>query len=87
MPYVKIIFLPYISAILPKGTRNIAAARIYEVGIQLNKTTFIENSLLIKGRAMLTEEPIKGVRKEASVAISNTYLLFAELSIVDLPFS
>jgi hypothetical protein len=27
MPYVKILFLPYMSAILPKGTKNMAADR------------------------------------------------------------
>jgi hypothetical protein len=41
IPYVKIFFLPYISASLPKGTRDIAAAKRYEVATQLNKTASI----------------------------------------------
>lgn len=79
MPYVKILFLPYISAILPKGTRNTAAARRYEVATQLNRTAFIPNSCPIDGSAMLTEEPIKGVRKEPNVTISRAAFLFGAL--------
>ena len=82
MPHVKILFLPYISAILPKGTRNIAAAIINEIETQLNKTASIENSLLMVGSAMFTEEPIKGVRKEESVVITKTKGLLIILSIV-----
>lgn len=70
MPYIKIFFLPFISASFPKGTRNIAAARIYEVATQFNRIASIENSFPIEGSAMLMDEPIKGVRKEPSVAMS-----------------
>ncbi len=38
---------------------------------QLNKTASIANSLPIEGSAILTEEPINGVRKEAIAATSN----------------
>jgi hypothetical protein len=81
MPYVKILFLPYISAILPKGTRNIAAAKRNEVATQLNKTASIANSFPIDGSAMVTEEPMKGVRKEAKVATNKADLLFTALFI------
>ncbi|OIP30742.1 MAG: hypothetical protein AUK23_08075 [Deltaproteobacteria bacterium CG2_30_43_15] len=81
MPYVKILFLPCISAILPKGTRNITAAKRYAVATQLNKTASMANSFPIEGRAMLTEEPIKGVRKDARVATSKAELLSTPLSI------
>ena len=81
---IKILFLPYISAILPKGTRNIAAARRYEVAIQPSKTAFILNSLPIEGRAILTEEPIKGVRKEVNVATKRAALFIAASSLLML---
>jgi len=38
-----------------------------DVATHPSKTAFIWNSLLIDGRAMLTEEAIKGVMKEARV--------------------
>jgi len=82
MPNVKILFLPYISAILPKGTRNTAAARRYEVATQLNRTAFIPNSCPIDGSAMLTEEPMKGVRKEANEATNKAALLVAALFVL-----
>jgi len=72
MPRVKIFFLPYISAALPNGSRNSAAVSRYDVATQLNSTALIENSLPIEGRAILIEEPIKGVRKALKVAISKT---------------
>ncbi|MBA7682772.1 hypothetical protein ES703_91124 [subsurface metagenome] len=76
MPYVKILFLPYMSAILPKGTRNIAAARRYAVATQPREMASIASSLPIDGSAMVMEEPIKGVRKEPSVATSRAAVLF-----------
>jgi len=78
MPQVKILFLPCMSAILPKGTRNIAAAKRNEVATQPSSTASIANSSAIKGRAMFTEETMKGVRKEPIVAISKAILLFEE---------
>jgi len=75
MPYVKIRFRPYMSAILPKGRRNIAEARRYEVVTQVNKIASIPNSLPMEGSAMLTEELIKGVRKELIVATTNAAVL------------
>ena len=65
MPQANIRFLPCMSAILPNGTRNTAAARRYEVATQLSKIASIENSLPIK------EDPIKGVTNEATVATIN----------------
>jgi hypothetical protein len=85
MPYLKIFFLPDMSAILPMGTKNMAAAKRYEVVIQLNETACIPNSFPMEGRAMLTEEPMKGVRKEVKVAISKAALLVTTSSIV-VPF-
>jgi hypothetical protein len=58
------------------GTKNMAAAKRYEVAIQLNETACIPNSFPMEGRAMLTEEPIKGVRNEVKVAMSKAGLLF-----------
>jgi hypothetical protein len=55
------------SPILPNGTRNMVAVRRKERVSQLNRIASIENSFPIEGRAMLTEEPIKGIRKAPSV--------------------
>jgi len=63
------------------GTRNTAVAKRYEVGTQLSETASMANSFPIEGRAILMEDPIKGVRKEAIVAIINTTLLLTLLSI------
>jgi hypothetical protein len=80
MPYVKILFLPCISATLPNGTRKTADANIYEVATQPIKTASIDNSCPIEGSAIFTEDPIKGVRNEAIVAIIRvTFLLAREL--------
>jgi hypothetical protein len=43
MQYVKMRFLPKMSATLPKGTRNIATAKRCEVGTQLMSTAPIWN--------------------------------------------
>lgn len=76
-PQVKILFLPYRSAILPSGRREMAAAKMNEAATQLNEIAFIENSLPKEGSAMLIEEPIYGTRKEAMVVTSRATLLFA----------
>jgi len=75
IPQVRILFLPYISASRPKGRRQIAVARRYAVGIQLTTTASIWSSLLIEGRAMLIEDPIKVTRKVLSAATTKTVLL------------
>jgi hypothetical protein len=55
-PQKNIRFLPNISAALPKGTRNAAAASKYAVDIQLKDAAFIPNSLPMEGSATLTDE-------------------------------
>jgi len=52
---------------------NIAEARMKEVGIQPRRTALAPNSDPIAGRAMLMDELIKGVRNEASVAITRMH--------------
>lgn len=79
---MKILFLPKMSPILPKGTRKMAAARIAEVATQLKVTAPVANSLPMAGRAMLTDEPMKGVRKELRAATIRAALLFAASSII-----
>jgi hypothetical protein len=81
MPYVNIRFLPKMSAILPRGTRNMAAAKRYDVGTQLRSTAPIWNSLPIAGSAILIDEPIKGVRNAESVAMRRADLFIIVLSI------
>jgi len=75
MPYWKTLFLPWMSAILPKGIRNIAAARMYEMVTQLNVTASRLNSLAIVGRAIFTEDPMKVTAKEAVAAARSATLL------------
>jgi hypothetical protein len=72
---VKILFLPVISAILPKGTRNTAPVNRYEVAIQPKSIASVSNSLPIEGRAMFTEELMKGMRKEAKVTTNKIRFL------------
>ena len=71
------------SANLPNGTRNIAAARTAEVAIQLRDNASIENSLPIEGRAMLTEDAIRGVRKAAEADAASAALLSSSMIIVE----
>jgi hypothetical protein len=79
IPEVKTFFIPYISAILPKGTANMADVNKNAVGIQLSKIASAANSEAIAGSAMLTEEPINGVKKEAIVAINRADILLTLL--------
>ena len=74
MPYWKTLFLPWMSAILPRGIRNIAAARMYEMVTQLNVTASRLNSLAIVGRAIFTEDPMKVTVKEAVAAARSATL-------------
>jgi hypothetical protein len=50
--------------------RVIAAVRIKAVATQLRDRAVMDNSRAIAGRATLTADPIKGVRKELSVVTS-----------------
>ena len=68
------------SANRPKGTSAIAEANKYEVLIHPRVTASRDNSLPIVGRAMFTDEPIKGKKKEAIVAMRSTALLLVLLS-------
>ena len=54
-----------------------AAASIEDVVTQLKVTASAENSFPMAGRAMLTEDPRKGVRKELRAATISVTLLFA----------
>jgi hypothetical protein len=63
---------------------NTAAARRKEVLIQLSVMAPSSNSRPIEGRAMLTDEPMNGVKKELSVATSIAALRPA-LSVVSIP--
>jgi hypothetical protein len=67
------------SAILPNGTRNTAAARRYEVATQFNSTASIENCFPIEGSAIFTEDPIKGVMNAATEAIISVVFLLTLL--------
>src|SRR4030042_58375 len=68
IPNRNIFFLPWMSASLPNGTRNTAAARRYEVTTQLKDTAVIENSSAIDGNATLMDDAMNGVRNELSMA-------------------
>ena len=91
MPNMKIRLRPWISPNLPKGTKNIAAARIYELATQPNVTASSENLFPMAGSAMLTDENMKGVIKEAKVEMINTARLLTGLlsgvfTIVIIPY-
>jgi hypothetical protein len=75
MPIWKIFFLPQMSANRPSGTKKAAAASVYEVATQFNETAFSDSWSAIDGRAMLTEDARKGVRKELNMATIRTTLL------------
>jgi hypothetical protein len=69
------------SASLPNGTSEMAAAKRYAVATQLNNTASVWNSLPMTGNAMLIDEPMNGVMKELREAIINAVDLVALLSI------
>ena len=72
MPHVKIFFLPYMSAILPKGTSKAAEERRYAVAIQPNMTASNDSSFPSLGRAIFTAELIKVKINDAVVVTSST---------------
>src|SRR5665811_592239 len=84
IPYFKIFFLPYISAILPIGTRNIAAANRYDKETQLSRTRFIPKSIPMDGSPINNEEIMKGARKELIVVMINTIFLLTVLFMISL---
>ena len=72
---MNIFFLPCISAYLPNGSRNAALARTNAVGIQPNRIMFTDRSFWINGKAMLSEEPMKGTRNDPKATISSAEVL------------
>src|SRR4030042_545299 len=60
---------PRLSAILPKGTKNAAAARRYAFAIQLAAIVETENSSAIVGSATTIELARNGVRKALIMVI------------------
>jgi hypothetical protein len=64
LPYNSIFLLPQISASFPNGTSITAEDKRNAMAIQLRDTAFIDNSLLMLGRAIFTADPIKGLKKE-----------------------
>lgn len=75
MPMMNTRFRPLISAIRPKGTRNAAAARRYDVATQPYSTVLIENSSDIDGSAIAIDDAMKGVRNELSMANASAAFL------------
>jgi len=75
-PATKIFFLPKISAIRPKGTTKMAAESRNPVTIHPSSAwSGTAKSALMVGRAMFTEEPKKGVIKDAMQVINSTIFL------------
>lgn len=58
-------FLPYKSPNLPNGMYNTAVTSKYNVGSQVRKTAVRLRSMAMVGKATLTDDLTKGVRKEA----------------------
>jgi L-asparagine transporter-like permease len=82
IPREKIFFLPTISASLPKGSKNIDADSIKLLITHPMLIAFAFSSLPIDGRARLTAEPRKGVRKAANVATIRTDLFDVLLLVI-----
>ena len=72
---MNIFFLPWISANLPNGSRNAALASTNTVGIQPNRIIFTERSFWINGNAMLSEEPMNGIKKDPNATINSAEVL------------
>ncbi len=80
IPRVKNLFLPQMSAALPRGTMNTAIARRWAVTTHPRRTASIPNSVPMGGRATLIAEFAKAGRKAATVAMKRTlFLLSASL--------
>jgi hypothetical protein len=60
IPYVKIFFLPTISASLPKGRRKITDERIKLLAIHPSSIAVVLKSFAIAGKARLIADPRKG---------------------------
>jgi hypothetical protein len=75
IPAEKTFFLPTISAMRPKGSRKTADASIKLLITHPRLIAFALRSLPIDGKARLTADPMKGVRKAAKVATNKIVLL------------
>ena len=71
------------SANLPKGIRNIDAARKNTVASQLIEAAFMLNSLPIVGMATTKADTMKGARKEPPAEIIKMYFLAGDDAIFD----
>ncbi|MDI3527372.1 MAG: hypothetical protein PWR03_1555, partial [Tenuifilum sp.] len=68
------LFLPYISANFPIGTKKIAEESKNDIVTQLIVTAFRLNSCPIFGKARFMAEPIKGVIKEVNITSMRTII-------------
>ena len=75
IPQRKTFFRPYMSEALPTGTRNAAAERRYAVATQPSEMASMAKCSPIRGRATVTEEAVKGPRKELITAARSVFLL------------
>ena len=78
----KIFLTPKMSANLPKGIRNIDAARKKTVASQLISTALMENSMPIAGMATIKADTMKGARKEPHAEIISIFLLAGDVAIL-----
>jgi hypothetical protein len=74
IPMRNILFLPFMSASFPNGTRRMAMEREIRSGDQERVTASRENSCPIAGRAILTQTHRKGVMKLLITAIKRITL-------------
>jgi hypothetical protein len=79
VPWINILFLPYISAALPRGTRNTAAVKVKATTTQLNKIASAANSFPIDGKATFTTDDARAERNADMVVAIKTALLFFSL--------
>ena len=81
IPIVKTFLTPMTSAILPKGTRNMEAARKNAVVSHPMPTESIWNSMPIVGVATSNPETIKGATNDPPADTNRRYLLLEDITL------
>ena len=86
MPMEKIFLTPKMSANLPKGIRNMDAARKKTVASQLIATASMENSMPMVGMATIRADTMKGARKEPPAEIIRIFLLAGDDAMLTIEY-
>jgi hypothetical protein len=76
IPEIYIRLCPRISASLPAGSKNTELVKSEEVMIQGRIVVLMLNSLLMTGKAIFNEEPIKDVEKQVKHRATRSLILW-----------